>query len=436
MSKFWIVFKREYTQVVKKKSFLIGIFVMPLFMGGIMLLPAYLATRDSDEAEQLAVIDISGSGMGSAFAESLDQYTLKDTGDPYYNVHNVFELATSDTATFALIDDSLKELINSNALKYYLVIKADAHLIDSNVYIVTNSSSFKSFSRFEGRLADILSTERIKMTDIDLTVDSILNITRRSDLIIRDATGESIPFEVSYFAALILVMLMFGMIIAYGQMVMRSIIEEKNSRIMEVLISSVSPFQLLLGKVLGLGAATFTQILVWMAMGAIIYTQKSTLEISSAIDRIIFNPYIVVFFVLYWIFGYVLMTTLFALIGSIVNTEKEAQGFVAPITISLMLPVILGIYVIQHPNSTIVTVLSLIPFLTPTLMVMRLVFIVPTLTDLSMTSGIIVQASIGLVLVILTMFGMVWLCSKIFRVGILMYGKRPTLPEIIRWVRY
>lgn len=436
MYKFWVVFKREYIQVVKKKSFLLGIFLMPVLMGGVMLLPAYLATRDSDEAEKLAVIDISGSGMGNAFAQSLERYTLKDTGDPYYDVQNIFELPMNDTAAFARIDDSLKELIRDSELKYYLVIKTDAHLIDSNVYIVTNSSSFKSFSRFEGRLSDILSTERIKMTDMNLTVDSILNLTRETDLIIHDATGESIPFEVSYFAALILVMLMFGMIIAYGQMAMRSIIEEKNSRIMEVLVSSVSPFQLMLGKVLGLGAATFTQISVWIIMGAIIYSQKTALEISSSIERIIFNPYIIVFFVLFWIFGYVLMTTLFALIGSIVNSEKEAQGFVAPITISLMLPVILGSYVIQNPNSTLVTVLSLIPFLTPTLMVMRLVFIVPTLTEVSMSSGIIAQATIGLVLVIITMFGMVWLSARIFRIGILMYGKRPTLPEIIRWVRY
>lgn len=436
MSKFWVVFKREYAQVVRKKSFLIGILIMPLLMGGFMLLPAWLATRDSSSTEQLAIIDQSGMGIGHSFEESLKQYTFQDSDMAYYNVHQVFELSEDDVESFNRLNDSLRQLIIDDGLKYFLVIKPDAHLIDSNSFLVTNTDSFKSFKRFERRLSSILSILRLEMTEVNLSVDSILSITRKTDLNIRDATGESIPFEIKYFAALILVGIMFGMIIGYGQLVMRSIIEEKNSRIMEVLISSVSPFQLMLGKIFGLGAAAFTQVAVWTIMGALLYTQMGALEISPAIDRILFNPPIIIFFILFWVFGYILMSTLFALIGSIVTNEKEAQSFVAPITMVMLLPVMLGFYVIQNPNSTMVTVLSMIPFLTPTLMMMRIVFIVPSLTEISLFSGIIGEAIIGLFIVIVTMFAMIWFCSRIFRVGILMYGKRPTLPEIIKWVRY
>ena len=139
----------------------------------------------------------------------------------------------------------------------------------------------------------------------------------------------------------------------------------------------------------------------------------------------------------YWslVSGYLLFSTMFALIGSICNTEKEAQNFIMPITMVMILPFMLGIYVIQNPNSTFSTVISMIPFLTPTMMLMRVIFVAPTLSEYSLFSGIIGEATIGFLLVCLTVLGMIWLCSKVFRVGILMYGKRPTLPEIWKWVR-
>jgi ABC-2 type transport system permease protein len=127
---------------------------------------------------------------------------------------------------------------------------------------------------------------------------------------------------------------------------------------------------------------------------------------------------------------------LFALIGSMVNTEKEAQGYVMPISLVLIAPFIVGISIVQDPNSTLAIVLSMIPIMAPTMMMMRLVFIVPTLSEYSLTSGIIGEAILSLTIVVVTIVFTVWLTAKIFRVGILMYGKRPTLPEIIRWVKH
>jgi len=157
---------------------------------------------------------------------------------------------------------------------------------------------------------------------------------------------------------------------------------------------------------------------------------------DESIGRIIFNPAIVIFFVLFLTSGYVLYSTIFALLGSIVTSEKEAASVVAPISLILMLPFILGIHVIQEPNSTLSIVLSMIPLLTPTLMQMRVAFVAPSLTDYSIFSGMIGQATLGLVLVILTSIMFVWIASRVFRVGILMYGKRATLPEIMRWIRH
>jgi ABC-2 type transport system permease protein len=150
----------------------------------------------------------------------------------------------------------------------------------------------------------------------------------------------------------------------------------------------------------------------------------------------VFNPAIIVFFVLFLVSGYILYSTIFALIGSIVNSEKEAQSFVMPIAMLIILPIIIGIYVIQEPHSTLAVTLSLIPFLTPTMMMMRVVFLAPSLSTVSLFSGIIGEATLGFILVVITIVGMIWLTAKIFRIGILMYGKRPTLPEIIKWVKY
>jgi ABC-2 type transport system permease protein len=161
---------------------------------------------------------------------------------------------------------------------------------------------------------------------------------------------------------------------------------------------------------------------------------RGAFEIPQDIADILFNPTFIFFFVAYLIIGYLLFSTLFALVGSIVNTDKEAQGFVMPITMTLLLPIFLAIHVVQEPDSTLSTVLSLIPFITPTMMVLRLNF--AGVESFSFANPVVFQATIGLAITLVTLIFVIWIVSKVFRIGVLMYGKRPTLPEIIKWVRY
>ncbi len=436
MSKFWIIFKREYAQVVKKKSFFIGIILTPAIMAAFILMPAMLARTKSSTTEKLAVIDQSGLHIGTQFKQALADYKIEKTNQPYYEVTEVFELSPDEGDRFTQINDSLRNQIVEKDLKYFLVVHPDAQQTDSNMYLVTNSDNIISLNRFENKLSNIIAAIRLETSNVNLGVDSVLELTRRIDLTVKDARGEAIPFEVKYFTAFTFVMIIYVMIFGYGQLIMRSVIEEKNSRIMEVLVSSVSPFQLMMGKVLGLGAATFTQVAVWVVLGGVVYSMKSAFAINPAIDRIVFNPAIIIFFVLYLVTGYILYSTIFALIGSIVNSEKEAQSFVMPIAMIIMLPVVMGLYIIQEPHSAVAVTLSLIPFLTPTMMMMRVIFLAPSLSEVSLFSGIIGEATLGFIIVLLTVVGMIWLTAKVFRIGILMYGKRPTLPEIIRWVKY
>ncbi|MBU8933142.1 MAG: ABC transporter permease [candidate division Zixibacteria bacterium] len=435
MSKFLVIFKREYAQVVKKKSFIIGIVLTPLLMLAFSVVPTLLATKKSSETELLAVIDRSNHEIGADFSKALEYYKLEDDSTAYYGVQSVFKAGTDEEERYQIVYDSLVECINTQQIKYFVVIGDEAQNADSVSFMVTNADNFRANRRFGTCLSAVLSGIRLEESAVNLEVDSVLALTRHIDLMQKDAKGDAIPFKVKYFSALMFVGIMFGMIFGFGQLVMRSVIEEKNSRIMEVLVSSVSPFQLMLGKVLGLGAATFTQVSVWFLLGVGLYFMKGSLEIDPSIDRILFNPAIAVFFVLFLISGYLLFSTMFALIGSICNTEKEAQNFIMPITMVMILPFMLGIYVIQNPNSAASVVLSLIPFLTPTMMLMRVVFIAPTLSEYSLFSGIVGEATLGFILLCLSVLGLIWLTSKVFRVGILMYGKRPTLPEILKWVR-
>ena len=435
MHKVLVVLKREYAQVVKKKSFLIGLFLTPALMGAFMVVPTLLARMNASSTEHLAVVDQSGYNIGRQFAASLQQFRLNDS-TAYYNVDRVFALAPADSVRANMLVDSLRQLVSDKDLKYFLVVRPGAHLTDSNLYLVTNSDNFRSIDRFERNLSDILSTIRLKQSDVNLTIDSVLALTKSVSLPIRDTKGESIPFEMKYVSAMVFVMLMFAMLIGYGQMVMRSVIEEKSSRIMEVLVSSVTPFQLMIGKIIGLGAATFTQIGIWLVIGLGLYTMKGALNVDPSIDRIVFNPLIACSFVAFLITGYLLFSSLFALVGSVVTSEKEAQNLVAPITITMILPLVLGISVVQDPHSSLATVLSFIPFTAPTMMIMRVVFLAPTLTEYSLFSGIVGEAILSFLIVCLSVVAMIWLTGKIFRIGILMYGKRATLPEIVKWLRY
>lgn len=438
MSKFLTILKREYAQVVKKKSFIIGILLTPALMAAFMLLPALLASQESDHSEAVAVIDRSERGFGEKLSAELARYTIGDDDMPAFEIQKIFVLGPDDQSRYAALYDSLTQAVSSKQLQYFMVIGPEAHLADSNSFIVSNSEAFRSLSRFETAMTKTLSTYRLTSSEINLPVDSVLSLTHRMDLTKKDTRGEAIPFEVKYFGALIFVMLMYAMIIGNGSMLMRSVIEEKSSRIIEVLVSSVTPFQLMFGKIMGLGLAAFTQVSIWIILGAGIFFLSGTaaLQMNASIARIAFNPMIVTFFALYFITGYIMYSALFALVGSIVNNDKEAQSFVFPITMSLIFPVIVGIGIVQNPYATWVQVIGYIPFFTPTLQLMRVIFLAPTAPTLSFTSGILMEATLGLLIVIVATVGIIWITSRIFRIGILMYGKRPTFPELVKWVRH
>jgi ABC-2 type transport system permease protein len=432
MNKMWIVIKREYAQVVKKKSFLIGIILTPLFMAFVTIVPMLLATKKSDTTENIAIIDLDRQGIGERFKQELAEYKLKDER-PAYKVTDVFNIDPADSTEFTGRRKYLDSLINSGDLKSYIIVKDNIVESDSAI-LVAKSFAFSTINRFEYRMRNILAEKRLEKMAISVGIDSILDATRGIEFKQQAPGGKERDFLTMYLSSIIFIMIIFMTALGYGQTLMRSVIEEKNSRIIEVLVSSISPFQLMAGKVIGLGLASLTQVAIWFVMGLGLWSFRSSLAISSDVAGVIFNPVFLVFFIIYLILGYLLYSTLFALIGSIVNSDKEAQNFIFPITMSMLLPVMIAMYIVQEPDATVAVVLSLIPLFTPTMMVLRLNF--TGVESFSLANPMVVQAIIGVILTFLATVGVIWITGKIFRVGILMYGKRPTLPEIIKWVKH
>jgi ABC-2 type transport system permease protein len=210
-----------------------------------------------------------------------------------------------------------------------------------------------------------------------------------------------------------------------GNTIMRSIILEKSSRIVEVVLSTTSPFKMMAGKILGQGFVGLTQYIIWATFGITlaVYGNK-ILPISN--EYFSFAPSLFVYFVIFYVLGYFLYATLFSAIGAMVNTDQEGQQLSFPVIMMLIIPLMILGLIVKNPDSSIATVFSLIPFFSPIIMFARI----------NLSSPGFLEIGSAIMILILTILFLIWIVAKIYRVGILMYGKRPNLPEIIKWMRY
>lgn len=424
MRKLKAVISREYKEVVKKKSFLVGTLLTPVFMFVVIFLPTLFIDRETKDPIEFTLIDL-GSGLMDDFKQSF--VGNFEDGRPIF----IVDYRTSNAKQIEDLKTELNREIDKEQLNFYVVIPAD---------IIENGDA-ERYAKEHGKFIDIETVKSIiskavikqRLAKYDVPPEEVNSLTRDVRLSFKQVGPEGeergrAEFLTQYLSGLVFVMILFSSIIGYGQHLLRAVMEEKNSRVIEVLVSSLTPFQLMMGKILGLGAASLTQMLLWGALGVGFFFFGSSsafmaglIENAKALSLTFFFS-----FAVFFILGYFLYATLFALLGSIISSEREAQQFVAPITMTLILPIMLGMAIIQNPDAGWVVVLSYIPFLTPTLMILRSSFsYIP-----------VSQIMIGVGILIVSIFLLGWLASRIFRVGILMYGKRPTLPELVKWVKY
>ena len=426
-----LIIHREYLARVRNKTFIIMTFLSPLIFVGMIMLIAYLSMLNSTEQKIIGIHDESG-----IFAAE-----FKDAEQVQY----------LDYSNRSLVEARQEVLEN----QYFGLIHISD--IQSNFgkpevqFFGKDTPGFGTVENIEKTISDKLTREHLIAKGIDIS--EIDKARAEINVEIQNFAGEhsskmSNYIKMFFGGAAGYLLMMF--IIIYGNMVMRSVIEEKSNRIIEIIVSSVKPFQLLLGKVLGTSLAGITQFTVWVILGSVLLIGVSSFlgidpsaaqtpatealkgaaqpEINQLVIDILKLPYasLLTFFLIYFIGGYFLYSAIYAAIGAAVDSETDTQQFMFPI----ILPLVLGIYVgffsvVENPHGTVSTIFSMIPFTSPIVMLMRIPFGVPWW-----------EIVISISILIATNFGILWLSAKIYRVGILMYGKKPTYKELYKWLKY
>lgn len=418
MEKIFTIIKREYREAVFKKSFIIMTLLTPIIMIAMGIVPSLLVRMDIEEPTVLSILDESGI-IADKIPAALDD-SLKD-GTPRF-VINMLQ-ANSDTDQ---IIEAQKENINSETIDGFLVIPKDIVQGDDLKYYSKNVANFDLNRRLQKIVSTITIDHRLQNSGFDHEVINELtkSVGIKTIKITKEGEESERGFIDEFFSTFIFVLILYVTLIMYGMSIMRSIIQEKTTRIIEVLLSSANPFQIMAGKILGQGSVGLTQYIIWVLFGMILIFFGARMMPVSA-DAFNFSPEVLLYFILFYLLGYFLFSTMYTGVGAITNTDQEAQQAATPITFMLIIPLILISFMVKNPDSTIVQVLSYIPFFSPIIMFARINLATPSIIEI-WTSVLILVVTIVL---------MIFLVAKIYRVGILMYGKRPTLPEIMKWIR-
>lgn len=436
MSKIGIIISREYKERVTKKSFIITTLLVPIIMIGLSLLPALIMELHDGDTYTYAVIDRSG----------------------------IIEQKLTDTSTlkFVTVEDSISSVKQNKDYSGVLVIGQDIITNPSDVTLLNHSASnMDGEMEIRSQIKKAVESERLKAYNLENLQEILRNVEADVNITtfrIDENDGEdssALPSEVSFLLGMGMAFTLYMFLIIYGQMVMTSIIEEKNNRVLEIVVSSVKPEQLMLGKILGIGLVAITQIAIWAVIicTGVMLLLPSVMPADMMSEVAAFNagefdaatamndPYLIStmaqlsqlsfileifgYIALFLIGGFLLYSSIFAAIGSAVDNIQDASQLqlvaMVPIIIAIALASLAG----SDPSSSLSMWLSMIPFISPILMMVRIPFDIPFW-----------QIGTSLVLLYATFFFMVWFAAKIYRVGIFMYGKKPSFKELIKWATY
>jgi len=416
MHKIWLIIKREYLVRVRKKSFIIMTILGPLLMAALMIIPIYLA-NESQEKRLIAV-----------------------------NQHDEFLLEDTEFLHFTTIPDLEANNLSKDFSQcpYYALL----YIVEGKFTLYSNQQISLSVSQnIQRQLEQIIEINNLKRAGINpkLIEDSKADVKIVTKLVQEDGSSTKSHSEASMGIGFISGILIYIFIFMYGTMVMRGVIEEKTNRIVEVIISSVKPFQLMMGKIIGVAIVGLTQFILWILLTIILSTiaeitfldtsnmaaqigtdeQSIILSQVASITGSINLTQILFCFLFYFLAGYLMYSSLFAAVGSAVDAEADTQQFILPITIPLILSFILIQPIMDTPDGALAFWMSIIPFTSPVIMMVRLPFGVPT-WELFLSMGVLIS----------TFLSTTWIAGRIYRIGILMYGKKASYKELWKWIKY
>lgn len=421
MRKLWLVIKREYVTRVKTKGFVFATIGVPIFSAGIMLLSIVMAIRQTDHTLKVVIVDNAG-GLGKPIGENMASEKLNN-GKPRFEITKTLDRPESESN----VRDDLRNQVNGGQLDGYLVIPKDAASVE---FHTKNAGDFMMYGPVENAVNHAIIARRL--SDRGVRLDNVAELMKGIDLKIIKVSqqGEAEDKGQTFVTGLVLAMLLYITLIMYGVITMRSVLEEKTTRIVEVLVSAVRPFQLLLGKIIGVAGVGFTQYLIWITTGLLLTAYGGAMAASvrpgASFPHIHVPSSLLIYLGVYFVLGYFLYASLYASVGAASSNEQDAQQLQIVVTLPLVFGFIMYNAVLRDPNSTLSVVLSEIPFFSPILMILRITAQTPPFW----------QIALSILILAVTTVGVVYLSSRIYRVGILMYGKRPSLVEILRWLKY
>ncbi len=443
MSRTWAVFKREYLQTVRKKSFVIMTVLTPFLLGGLMLVPGLLTIRGLG-VKRVAIVDGTGR-LRDSIAAYVESFGGRNEAPPAGRAAptGVREPGLSSLIRTEYVDGAGSDV--DVAAKPYLerlyreskAERLDGVLVIPEKTFADPSSPLTYFSRSStdlmvgstlGRVVNnALQRQRLVARGVDpAEIDTLLKDTPIRAVQLTKGGEQKAGGKMNFLVGLVFVIMMFVPMLAYGQEVLRGIIQEKTDRVVEILISSMTPFELLSGKILGMAAVGLTQVAIWLAMSSALAVYGAAIAAAAGVNLGQFlRADLAVWFVVFFVLGYLINVCLYAMGGAIVNSEKEAQQVLGPLVIVMMVPWFLMSPILMNPDSTLSTVLSLIPVYTPITMFIRVLVSEPPLWQLLLSVGLSGA----------TLVALLWATAKIFRLGLLAYGKRPTIPELWRWLK-
>lgn len=436
MNKIGLIIKREYMTRVRKRSFLIMTFLGPILMAAIYIIPIMLALHSDSGHLRIAVVDES-HWFEERFTDNKEHTFVLMPGQPI---------------------DSVKEMVKDGVFDMAVYVPPTQLNLPSNAVIYSlRQVPMEVESYVSGVMEKEIEDQKLLAEGVDPEIVSAVKTNVNLQVMRMDEKGnEKETFtRVQFMLGIILAVLVYMFIIFFGGQVMQGVAEEKTNRIIEVIISSVKPFQLMMGKIIGVSLVALTQFVLWILLTGALYLGFSafiglsspdilssgtvmTQEITSndimsneAVQNIVQIAHsidfgtIITTFIIFFILGYLLYATLYAAIGSLVDNNTDSQQFTLPVTVPLIVAMISSFYIVNNPDSSLAVWLSMIPFTSPISMMVRIPFGVP-----------IWQVVLSVVLLAGTFVLMTWFAAKIYRTGILMYGKKLSYKEIFKWLKY
>lgn len=422
-SNFRTIAKREYLARLRSKGFWISTIALPVMMAAWAVLPSIMVAK-AKTSQKLAVVDRTHE-LAGLLRETLDDLAKRTAGQVSFDLE-VVEPATDAAAQRAALDQRVLD----EEIAAWIWIDPEMLAENRVEYHAQSVSNFITQQALTGALSVAVQQVRLVESGYDPEIVAELSSSIDLETVRISAEGSRAEGGLGGFAlAFAVFMMLYITTLIYGQQVMLGVLEEKSSRVVEVILSTVDPLDLMAGKIVGIGLAGLTQLGIWFSFAAVLTAPVVVAAMAflpAGTELPTLPPMLVLHFFLLFILGYFFYATFYAMIGSAFNNPQEAQQMASLAVIFVVLPWIFFLPILNDPDSTLAVVTSLIPIFTPFLMVLRIAVKMPPTW----------QILLGYFLTTALCAGMIWLCARIYRIGILMYGKKPSLRELWRWIRY